>query len=179
MSRARFRFQPPAGRRVAHSHAMLQLLGVKGKLPALGMPATLLPGTNDQGQPVSILVWVAPLVGDAPRGPTGRAQKRSAHRVRCKCPGCGAEVSAGRLFQHVCPVEAPRPDLIELARVALQQEYGTQEHEDAHNAFAEEAGKRMSRAQRREWDSWCLKATDVEIVEEALRILALPMPATA
>jgi hypothetical protein len=97
-----FRFQPPAGCRVAHSHSMRKLLGVTGDLPALGLPATLLPGTNNQGQPVQILTWVVPLVGDAPRGPTGRAQKRSTHRVRCKCPGCGDEVSAGRLFQHVC-----------------------------------------------------------------------------
>jgi hypothetical protein len=98
----RYRFSPPAGRRVVHSSAMLQMLGVS-ELPKLGLPLTFLPGTNSLGQPVQISVWVAPLVGDAPVNAYGRKQRRCAHRVRCKCPGCGTELSAGRLFQHECP----------------------------------------------------------------------------
>jgi hypothetical protein len=82
---------------------MLKLLGVTGKLPAAGLPARMLRGRNELREPVSIKVWVAPLVGEAPRNALGRAQKRSSHRVRCECPGCGVELSAGRLFQHVCP----------------------------------------------------------------------------
>jgi hypothetical protein len=87
------RFTHPSGSltRPVHSSAMLQLLGVSGsKLPAEGMPAREIQG---------IRVWVAPL---PPREP-GQRGKRSTHRVRCACPDCGAEVSAGRLFQHRCP----------------------------------------------------------------------------
>lgn len=193
MSRARkgnFRFQPPAGSRVAHSSAMLQLLGVKGKLPRLGLPAVLLPGINAQGKPVQILTWVVPLVGEAPpRKWGGGKQKRCAHRVRCACPCCGTEVSAGRLFQHVCPdgaealmrnaqVQGLKADLRDMALAVRAETYGTQEYEDAHNAFCEAAAECMTESQRDEWDRWCLKATSDEILTEALRILGLqPLPA--
>jgi hypothetical protein len=106
----KYRFSPLAGRRVLHSDSMLQLLGVK-KLPVLGMPVTLLPGIDSTGKPVQISVWVAPFVPKFRPGWNGAPKrvKSSTHRVRCKCPGCGVELSAGRLFQHVCepPLKTP------------------------------------------------------------------------
>ena len=40
-----------------------------------------------------VWVWITP----CPEG--GNARHR--HRVRCTCPECGAEMSAGRLHQHI------------------------------------------------------------------------------
>jgi hypothetical protein len=69
------------------------------------MPAILLPGIDATGKPVQISVWVAPFVPKFSKRMDGTPVrvKSSTHRVRCSCPGCGAELSAGRLFQHVCP----------------------------------------------------------------------------
>jgi hypothetical protein len=99
----KYRFSNPfnPGRQL-HSYRMLQLLEVK-KLPRAGMPARKLPGIGSDGKPVEIMVWVTALVGEAKRSPSGYAHKRSTHRVFCQCPGCGKGLSAGRLFQHVCP----------------------------------------------------------------------------
>jgi hypothetical protein len=103
----RYSFSHPIGSQRSgpvHSHVMLRLLGVS-KLPKTGLPDRKLPGIKREGQneiPVFIRVWVRPLEGEAPRSPSGRTQKRSSHRVRCECPGCGIELSAGRIFQHVC-----------------------------------------------------------------------------
>lgn len=98
------RFTHPSGSvtRPVHSEAMLQLLGVK-KLPVGGMPPREIQG---------IRVWVTPSVPKFRKGWNGREYvemrvKSSAHRVRCACPDCGAEVSAGRLFQHRCPPRQP------------------------------------------------------------------------
>lgn len=86
---ARHRFwHPDYPSRPVHAHTMAQLLGVTGNYPAVGLPPREVQG---------IRVWVNPL---PPRGPGER--KRSTHRVRCLCPGCGRELSAGRLFQHDC-----------------------------------------------------------------------------
>jgi hypothetical protein len=74
--------------RPVHSSTMLTLLGVTGKLPPEGMAARDVQGVR---------VWVRPLPDAAPG-----QRKRSAHRVRCACPGCGLKLSAGRLFQHWC-----------------------------------------------------------------------------
>lgn len=105
----RYRFTNPFNPgRPLHSHRMLQLLEVT-KLPHAGMPARMLPGVrlDAQGQktPVEIRIWVAPFVPKFRPGWNGAPVrvKSSTHRVRCKCPGCGCELSAGRLFQHVCP----------------------------------------------------------------------------
>jgi hypothetical protein len=81
--------------RHAHSPDMQILLArahdnvalVKGnKWPELGLPPVVVQG---------IKVWVNPMV----RVP---GRKSSKHRVMCECPDCGAVLSAGRLFQHVC-----------------------------------------------------------------------------
>lgn len=101
----RYRFSNPFNPgRALHSYRMLQLLEVK-KLPVAGMPARMLPGISSDGKPVEIMVWVIALVGEAKRSPSGYAHKRSTHRVFCQCPGCGKGLSAGRLFQHRCPVK--------------------------------------------------------------------------
>lgn len=104
----KYRFTNPFNPgRALHSHRMLQLLGVK-KLPALGMPLILLPGISSDGKPVEIRTWVTPHVPKFGKRWNGSdwvpaRVKTSVHRVRCACPGCGTELSAGRLFQHVCP----------------------------------------------------------------------------
>lgn len=75
----------------AHSHVVLQLLGiVNGRLPVEGMNAREIQGVK---------VWVRPLY---PRTLDEPRHKRSNHRVRCQCPECGVELSLGRLFQHKC-----------------------------------------------------------------------------
>lgn len=110
----RYRFNHPdvdAKRWSVHSHDMLRLLGVKS-LPRTGMPARMLPGRNvTTKEPVEIRVWVAPHVPKFRPGSNGQPVrvKSSSHRVRCTCPGCGVELSAGRLFQHVCepPLKTP------------------------------------------------------------------------
>lgn len=56
------------------------------KWPDEGLPPTTVQG---------ITVWVKPIVREP-------GKKSSKHRVLCKCPTCGQEMSAGRLFQHVC-----------------------------------------------------------------------------
>lgn len=100
----RYRFTNPFNPgRALHSHRMLQLLEIR-KLPVAGMPARMLPGIASDGKPVEIRVWVAPFVPKFRKRMDGTPVrvKSSTHRVRCACPGCGAELSAGRLFQHVC-----------------------------------------------------------------------------
>ena len=98
----------PNARNRVHSHVMLRLLGVR-KIPLEGMPACMLPGDDSTGAHVEIKTWIVPLTGAPERGASGRLLKRSAHRVRCECPGCGTELSAGRLFQHRCepPLKTP------------------------------------------------------------------------
>ncbi len=175
----------------AHEHELRALFGVKGgKWPKAGCPVRFIQG---------IAVHVLPSDHVSLRRADGK--RNSSHRVIAACPDCGKAVSAGRLRQHKCDAQVRRgrrfvdrtfqtaelknlqatqtPDLRELAQEALAQEYGTQEHEDAHNRFTQAAGDRMNRKQRLEWDRWCLKATDVEIVEEALRILGLQPVAPA
>lgn len=64
-----------------------------GKLPVDGAPATYV-----RFQKWNVRVWIDPL---PPRTSTGRQHKRSTHRVMCECPRCGAQLSAGRLEQHI------------------------------------------------------------------------------
>lgn len=59
--------------------------------PVDGMAPTLIAG---------VVVWVKPLIGDAPaRG------RRQGHRVMAQCPECKKVMSAGRLHQHL-PIHA-------------------------------------------------------------------------
>jgi hypothetical protein len=99
------RFTHPSGSpyRQVHSAAMLQLLGVT-KLPVEGMLSRKIQG---------ITVWVRAL----PPRPADRRTKRSTHRVRCLCPDCGVELSAGRLFQHKC--KPGKTKALEQARQSL------------------------------------------------------------
>lgn len=108
----KYRFAHPVPghhRANVHSQYMQMLLGLpNGKLPREGLPARYVAGFNEMRESVQIELWVKPLVGVAPLNVYGRREKRSSHRVRCKCPGCGTELSAGRLFQHNCkPTHAP------------------------------------------------------------------------
>lgn len=169
----------------AQEPELRQLFGVTGgKWPAQGCKARFIQG-----------IWVHVLPSDHVALRRADGKRNSAHRVIAACPECGKAVSAGRLKQHKCDAQVrrgrrfvdrvfqtaelnnarvgARVDLLALARTALATTYDTQEHEDAHNAFNTAAGDAMTRQQRLEWDRWCLKATDVEIVEEALRILGL------
>lgn len=84
--------------RNAQSHEIKAMLGLgtKAKLPVAGMSRRFLEGQTDTGKLVAVNVWVAPL---KPRGERTSARE---HRVRAQCPFCNVEVSAGRLFQHVC-----------------------------------------------------------------------------
>lgn len=84
--------------RPVHSSRMFELLGVNNitKWPDAGLPPCELPATDtSNGTAVNVTVWVRAIV----RIP---GRKSSAHRVRCLCPGCNRELSAGRLFQHTC-----------------------------------------------------------------------------
>lgn len=77
-------------RHTMHSTKMLEALGViGGKLPKDGLAPRMVQGVR---------VWAVPFV-------EGRPRKSSQHRVRCECPDCGVELSAGRLFQHKCKPE--------------------------------------------------------------------------
>lgn len=96
---ARDQTQKPGYATHAHENDMGRLLGRKGAhWPKEGVPPRMLTaqGQTDDGFPweVPIAVWVTP------RLKTDRFPIK--HRCRCKCPGCGKEFSAGRLFQHVC-----------------------------------------------------------------------------
>lgn len=130
---------------------------------------------------------------------TGKKRSRAQHRCLATCPECGAQVSAGRLQQHRCDARVSKEEALrrfefrktlcwtqtqaELhtrAIAAFEAPFDTQEQDDAVNAFCELAAEWMTPAQRAEWDSWCLKATLHEIVNEALRILGMaeqPVPA--
>lgn len=76
----------------AHSHHMLEKLGVKGgKWPDEGLGTRMVDG---------IKVWVLPR--NEPANRELGIKKSSTHRVMCECPGCGEHMSAGRLAQHRC-----------------------------------------------------------------------------
>lgn len=146
------------GRRPANCADMLQLFGIKtGKWPDEGCPARVIQG-----------IWVHVLPVDHASLRKGDKRNSSAHRCLATCPDCGKCVSTGRLRQHQC--------LQWLARVALSTDYDSDEHDDAHNAFADAADRAMTSRQSTQWQRWCLKATSTEIVTEALRILGLPVP---
>lgn len=167
---------------------MFELLGVKGsKWPDAGVPARLVQG-----------VWVHVLPVDHVTLHKRDGKKGSKHRVIAACPTCGVAVSAGRLFQHICETKRrgrkidrcfqlaalnvskmrakPVLDVSALARAALVAPFDTQEHEDAHNAFCLAVEPLMTVKQRHAWEAWNLKATNDEIVTEALRVLGLPVP---
>lgn len=79
----------------AHASQMCTLMGLPtNKLPLEGVPPRMVPGLDPENRPVEIKVWV-----DSRE--TARAAKRF-QRMRCECPGCGADVPAGRLFSHLC-----------------------------------------------------------------------------
>ena len=84
-------------RRPLHSSAMKELLGLgaKAKLPREGMDPVYIQGVK---------VWVNPEpMARTFQREAGMKMKHSAtHRVRCNCPMCGEEMSAGRLNQHTC-----------------------------------------------------------------------------
>jgi hypothetical protein len=82
----------------AHSPAVKQLLGLEPtqKLPKEGMSARIVEG---------IKIWVTPYIPTMSINRwTGKTVlvKTSKHRVMGQCPQCNREMSAGRLFQHVC-----------------------------------------------------------------------------
>jgi hypothetical protein len=83
------------------NYELMRRLGVVGtKWPDAGIAPTELTGARNYKrghlnvEGVSVRVWVLPYQD------TGR--KSSKHRAMCACPGCGREMSVGRLFQHVC-----------------------------------------------------------------------------
>lgn len=90
LPRARHAFTSPRGFRYAHTRDLFALMGHPNaaKWPDAGLPARAVQG---------IWVWVLPR-----NPPEPGARKSSRHRVRCLCPSCGREVSAGRLSQHTC-----------------------------------------------------------------------------
>lgn len=73
--------------RHADSAGIKELLGLdpKGHIPAEGMPPKVIQG---------VTVWIKPL--------DPKTSRRRVHRVWARCPDCGAEMSVGRLHQHVC-----------------------------------------------------------------------------
>lgn len=175
----------PAGRRwPAHESEIRALFGVTGgKWPAQGCPVREIQG---------ILVHVLPADHASLLRADGKRKSRAQHRCLAACPDCGAVVSAGRLHQHKCSYVKNRAEAerradfkATLARTRLQAQLrelelayldapdDTQDQDDALNAFCEAAGNAMDRVQRYEWDCWCLKATQDEIVSEALRILGM------
>lgn len=104
---------PAAGNPMWNMHSIdfVKLLGSKNtKLPPQAIQPRIVQAMErkDDGTvgPVGVTVWA----DEAPTGP----RKNATHRVKCKCPGCGDIVSAGRLFQHKC--YAPRRSAKELAR---------------------------------------------------------------
>lgn len=133
----RYRFNHPdadSPRRSVHSHVMLRLLEVRA-LPREGMPARMLPGRDSTGAHTEIRVWVAPHVPKFRKAWNGaeyveKLVKTSVHRVRCECPGCGAELSAGRLFQHLC---RGRVSSAELADEELLRTRNVQRHPPSYS----------------------------------------------
>lgn len=77
----------PERKQNAQSHGVKILLGLDpdAKLPAEGMAPRLIQGVQ---------IYVRPL--------DPKTSRRRVHRVRAICPDCGADISAGRLHQHVC-----------------------------------------------------------------------------
>lgn len=75
------------GRATATEMKALFDLRETDNLPPEGRPAKIYNG---------IAIWIAPLAGDAPKH--GR---RMSHRMRARCPKCGEDVSASRLWQHL------------------------------------------------------------------------------
>jgi hypothetical protein len=71
------------------------LLGIKGKLPAEGMPPRMIQG---------IKVWVNPAKPKQIVDRWGKPHivKSSTHRVMAECPHCAQILSVGRLHQHIC-----------------------------------------------------------------------------
>lgn len=87
----------------AQNHHILPMLGItNAKLPREGLPPREVQGVRNYrrgdrvAEAVFITVWVKPsAAGEGMRG-------SRPHRIVCACPGCGREMSVGRLFQHVC-----------------------------------------------------------------------------
>lgn len=75
----------------AHTPDMMKKLGVVGtKWPDAGIEPRMVDG---------IKVWVLP---KAAKQESWERKHGCTHRVMCACPGCGMEMSAGRLHQHRC-----------------------------------------------------------------------------
>jgi hypothetical protein len=73
----------------AQSRDMMKKLGVeKSNWPHEGISARMVDG---------IKVWVVPQPD-----PVYGVKHGARHRVFCECPGCGRQMSAGRLHQHTC-----------------------------------------------------------------------------
>lgn len=86
-----------------HSTDFVKLLGVTStKLPKTAIsPREVLACENKMDgtvRPVNVTIW-------ADEAPANLGRKNVSHRVKCKCPGCGDIMSAGRLFQHRCNAE--------------------------------------------------------------------------
>jgi hypothetical protein len=68
---------------------------------------------------------------------------------------------------------ATQSHLLRLAQVVCATPDETDEWDDAFNAFTESARAAMTDSQRDDHDAWCHKATQREIMTEALRILGI------
>lgn len=73
-------------------------LDPKAKWPAAGMsnPDGSTKDVFVQGDWGKVQMWVDPLVGH----PSSTGRLAHQHRLRCICPRCGQQMSAGRLQQH-------------------------------------------------------------------------------
>lgn len=177
----------------AQEPELRQLFGITShRWPKAGCPARCIQG---------IWVHVLPSDHESLRHPLkpGKA-KRAQHRCIATCPECGATVSVGRLAQHRCDARVSKAEALrrhefrktlawtetqarlrQLAIDAFAAPDDTQDQDDAVNAFCMAAELAMNPDQRDEWNTWCLKATMHEIVNEALRILGMqpePVPAS-
>lgn len=170
----------------AQESELRQLFGVTdSRWPDQGCPARYIQG---------ILVHVLPKdhASRYHESPTLGTVRRSTHRCIALCPGCGAQVSVGRLARHRCAAGADNEERLRrlewqqttdranakaalrtLAIAAFAAPEETQEQDDAVNTFCEAAGKLMTVEQRSQWDMWCLKATTHEVINEALIILGM------
>jgi hypothetical protein len=88
-----FRIRHPTyPERSVHAGDMLRLLGHE-RIPEEGIPSVIVDGDGPTG-PVKVRIWANSKATAKERG--------QFQRVRAECPGCKADVPAGRLFSHLC-----------------------------------------------------------------------------
>lgn len=75
--------------RMAHQHHIKRRLGIPEKMPAdYTLEPTFINVADGNDPEIITEVWIVP------RSP------KQFHRVMVRCPGCGSEMSMGRLNQH-------------------------------------------------------------------------------